>query len=208
MCLCDRRSASSAAYASTRLHSLLSGRSTDVDTFSRIVVCPSICLRMDSTEACERKKRLVSALSSRNSPSSKCSVSMYGDPNWLASYRAKKITRLAFSVYLSNRRPPNGNLCAGGIARCVVSRCTTRCAAQLIVLHKTCDAKSFLRAPQRFAASPSGSVGAIPGAHFAFHPASKITTAQNPDCVLPTPAALPAPLRDPCRPRAEARECN
>jgi hypothetical protein len=27
---------------------------------------------------------------------------MYGEPNWLASYRAKKITRLAFSVYRSN----------------------------------------------------------------------------------------------------------
>jgi hypothetical protein len=27
---------------------------------------------------------------------------MYGLPNWLASYRAKKITRRAFSVYRSN----------------------------------------------------------------------------------------------------------
>ena len=32
-------------------------------------MCPSICLRMDSTEACERRKRLVRALSSRRSPS-------------------------------------------------------------------------------------------------------------------------------------------
>ena len=30
------------------------------------------------------------------------SVSMYGLPNWLASYRAKKITLRAFSVYRSN----------------------------------------------------------------------------------------------------------
>ncbi len=76
MCLCESRSASSAAYASTRLHSFESGRSTEVDTFSRIVVCPSICFRIDSTDACDRKKRFVSALSSRSNPSSKCSVSM------------------------------------------------------------------------------------------------------------------------------------
>src|SRR5579859_1992285 len=105
MCLWLRRSASSAAYANTRLHSLLKGRSTEVETFSRIVVCPSICLRMDSTDACERRKRLVNALSSRNRPSSRCSVSIYGEPNWLASYLAKKITRLAFSVYRSNIFP-------------------------------------------------------------------------------------------------------
>src|SRR5580658_9428623 len=60
---------------------------------------------MDSTEAWERRKRLVSALSSRNRPSSKCSVSIYGEPNWLASYRAKKMTRRAFSVYRSNMFP-------------------------------------------------------------------------------------------------------
>src|SRR5262249_30540903 len=30
---------------------------------------------------------------------------MYGEPNWLASYLAKKITRLAFSVYRSNICP-------------------------------------------------------------------------------------------------------
>src|SRR6202161_2891589 len=60
---------------------------------------------MDSTAAWERRKRLVSALSSRRRPSSKCSVSMYGEPNWLASYRAKKMTRRAFSVYRSNMFP-------------------------------------------------------------------------------------------------------
>ena len=76
MCLCESRSASSAAYASTRLHSFDSGKSTDVETFSRMVVCPSICLRMDSTEACERRNLLVSALSSRSNPNSRCSVSM------------------------------------------------------------------------------------------------------------------------------------
>src|SRR5579859_391625 len=30
---------------------------------------------------------------------------MYGEPNWLASYLAKKITRRAFSVYRSNISP-------------------------------------------------------------------------------------------------------
>src|SRR5882757_9942213 len=60
---------------------------------------------MDSTEAWERRKRFVSALSSRKRPSNKCSVSIYGEPNWLASYRAKKMTRRAFSVYRSNMFP-------------------------------------------------------------------------------------------------------
>src|SRR6267154_3571014 len=60
---------------------------------------------MDSTEAWERRKRFVSALSSRRRPSNKCSVSIYGEPNWLASYRAKKMTRRAFSVYRSNMFP-------------------------------------------------------------------------------------------------------
>src|ERR1039457_6537196 len=55
--------------------------STLVDTFSRMVVCPSICFRMDSTAAWERRKRFASALSSRSRPSSRCSVSMYGLPN-------------------------------------------------------------------------------------------------------------------------------
>src|ERR1022692_4656908 len=67
-----------------------------------MVVCPSICFRMDSTAACERRKRFASALSSRSRPRRRCSVSMYGLPNWLASYRAKKITLRAFSVYRSN----------------------------------------------------------------------------------------------------------
>ena len=48
------------------------------------------------------KKRLIKALSSRSKPSKMCSVSIRQDPNWLASYRAKKITLLAFSVYFSN----------------------------------------------------------------------------------------------------------
>ena len=46
---------------------------------------PSICLRMDSTAACERRNRFASVLSSRNRPRSRCSVSMNGLPNWLAS---------------------------------------------------------------------------------------------------------------------------
>ena len=76
MCLWVSRSASSAPYDSTRLHSWLSGRSTEVDTFSLGAVCPSICLRMDSTAASELRKRFARALSSRSRPSSKCSVSM------------------------------------------------------------------------------------------------------------------------------------
>ena len=58
------------------LHSFESGRSTEVETFSRICVWPSICLRIDSTAACDRRNRLASALSSRSRPSSRCSVSM------------------------------------------------------------------------------------------------------------------------------------
>jgi len=38
---------------------------------------------------------------------------MEGLPNWLASYRAKKITRLAFSVYLSNMSTAVGFQAAG-----------------------------------------------------------------------------------------------
>ena len=98
MCWWLSRSASSAPYASTRLHSWLIGRSTDVDTFSPGAVCPSIRLRMDSTAACERRKRSASASCSRSSSSSECSVSIKGLPNWLASYRPKKMVRRAFSV--------------------------------------------------------------------------------------------------------------
>ncbi len=76
MCLWLSRSASSAPYAKTRLHSWLSGRSTEVDTFSRTVVCASICLRIDSIAAWDRRKRFASALSSRKRPSKRCSVSI------------------------------------------------------------------------------------------------------------------------------------
>src|SRR5260221_11559820 len=85
-----------------RLHSALRGTSTDVEMRSRIVMRASISLRIDSIEPCWRRKRLARALSSRIKPSSKCSVSMYGLPYWLASYLAKKMTRRAFSVYRSN----------------------------------------------------------------------------------------------------------
>src|SRR5713226_2338048 len=101
-CLWPRRSASSAAILRMRLHSALSGTSTDVEMRSRMVMRPSISLRIDSIEPCWRRKRLASALSSRIKPSSKCSVSMYGLPYWLASYLAKNMTRRAFSVYRSN----------------------------------------------------------------------------------------------------------
>src|SRR6266700_867062 len=101
-CLWPRRSASSAAILRMRLNSALSGTSTDVEMRSRMVMRASISLRIDSIEPCWRRKRLASALSSRIRPSSKCSVSMYGLPYWLASYLAKNITRRAFSVYRSN----------------------------------------------------------------------------------------------------------
>src|SRR3954463_3482168 len=92
-------------------------------------VCPSICLRMDSTEACERKNRFVRALSSLRSPRRRCSVSMYGEPNWLASYRAKNMTRLAFSVYLSNIVPsPN----PGGRWPAFYLTADKRCLANII----------------------------------------------------------------------------
>src|SRR5215831_2292565 len=102
-CLWPRRSASSAAMFKMRLHSALRGTSTEVEMRSRIVMRASISLRMDSMEPCWRRKRLARALSSRIKPRSKCSVSIYGLPYWLASYLAKKITRRAFSVYRSNK---------------------------------------------------------------------------------------------------------
>ena len=68
-----------------RLHSFESGRSIEVETFSRMVVRPSISLRMLSIEEEFRRKRLVRFLSSRISPSSRCSVSIVVLPNWLAS---------------------------------------------------------------------------------------------------------------------------
>ncbi len=97
-CLCPRRSASSVAKFKMRFDSWLRGTSTEVEMRSRIVMRCSISLRMDSIEPWERRKRLARALSSRINPSNRCSVSMYGDPYWLASYRAKNITRRAFSV--------------------------------------------------------------------------------------------------------------
>src|ERR1700674_5122861 len=101
-CLWPRRSASSAAIFRMRLHSALSGTSTEVEMRSRIVMRASISLRIDSIEPCWRRKRFARALSSRIKPSRRCSVSMYGLPYWLASYLAKNMTRRAFSVYRSN----------------------------------------------------------------------------------------------------------
>src|SRR5882757_832225 len=101
-CFTPSRSASSPAILRMRLHSALSGTSTDVEMRSRMVMRASISLRIDSIEPCWRRKRFASALSSRIKPSSKCSVSMYGLPYWLASYLAKNMTRRAFSVYRSN----------------------------------------------------------------------------------------------------------
>src|SRR5215469_12256760 len=44
------------------------GKSTEVEEDLRTVVCTSTCLRMLSTEAWERRNRLVGALSSRRRP--------------------------------------------------------------------------------------------------------------------------------------------
>ena len=97
-CFTPSRSASSAAIFRMRLHSALKGTSTEVEMRSRMVMRASISFRMDSIDPCCRRNRLARALSSRIKPSKRCSVSMYGLPYWLASYRAKKITRRAFSV--------------------------------------------------------------------------------------------------------------
>src|SRR5882724_400897 len=102
MCRCCSRSASSAAFFRILLHSSVNGRSMDVDTFSRIVVRPSIWLRMLSIDEELRRKRWVRFLSSRIRPSRKCSDSIVVLPCCAASYLAKKITRLARSVYRSN----------------------------------------------------------------------------------------------------------
>jgi hypothetical protein len=68
------------------LVSVLKGISTEVETFSRNTVRPSISFRMFSSERCERAKiRLVSPFPSRISPSRRCSVSMEMLPSWLAS---------------------------------------------------------------------------------------------------------------------------
>jgi hypothetical protein len=68
------------------LVSALKGISTEVETFSRNTVRPSISLRMLSRERWERAKiRLVSPLPSRISPRRRCSVSMEMLPSWLAS---------------------------------------------------------------------------------------------------------------------------
>ena len=76
MCLCAMRSAWSMAWRKTRLTSSLKGSSTEVETRSRMVVRRSISFRMESIDPWERRKRLVSALSSRSKPSKRCSVSM------------------------------------------------------------------------------------------------------------------------------------
>src|SRR3989442_4048756 len=85
-----------------RLHSWLIGTSTEVGMRLQMVMRDSISLRMDSAQLCGGKKRMARALSSRIRPSKRCSLSMYELPYRLASYRAKKMTRRAFSLYLSN----------------------------------------------------------------------------------------------------------
>src|SRR6201987_1251092 len=103
---------------------------------------------MDSTEAWERRKRFVSALSSRKRPSNKCSVSIYGEPNWLASYRAKKMTRRAFSVYRSNIPCPRGQV--------YFFRCSCRKQAITQVTGITCESRFYDSEPfvQFFEAIP------------------------------------------------------
>ena len=72
MCLWFMRSDSSAAQTSARLDSWLSGRSTDVATLRPVVPRCGMEWRMAS----DARNWLASALSSRNTPSTRCSVSM------------------------------------------------------------------------------------------------------------------------------------
>src|SRR5215469_9332649 len=156
-CLWPKRSASSAAMFRMRLHSALRGTSTEVEMRSRIVIRASISFRMDSMEPCWRRKRLARALSSRIKPRSKCSVSMYGLPYWLASYLAKKITRRAFSVYRSNtlarfspRDPARASRSFAGTQNAVFQRqdaVTTRGERQ-IVRHD--EGRQFVHTMQPF----------------------------------------------------------
>ena len=80
----------------------LSGISTDVGILSPLARPHTTCPRIFSAEAPAGRKRAKVALSSRNNPSNRCSGSIAFEPNSLTSYRAKKITRRAFSVYFSN----------------------------------------------------------------------------------------------------------
>src|SRR6266436_484384 len=65
-----------------------------------------ICPRMDSMDCLPSvRKRAKRGLSSRDKPSRRCSGSIIEAPNWEASYRAKKTTRRAISVYRSNISP-------------------------------------------------------------------------------------------------------
>ena len=75
-------SASSAAYASTRLDSTDSGISTEVEIFSRTSVRAWISLRIASGSMSARASSLpVRPLFSRIRPSSRCSVSMVREPS-------------------------------------------------------------------------------------------------------------------------------
>ena len=79
--------------ARTRLVSALKGISTEVETFSRKTVRPSISLRMFSRDRCERAKiRLVSPCLP-GSARRRCSVSIETLPSWLASWQAKRLAR-------------------------------------------------------------------------------------------------------------------
>lgn len=83
------------------LAGLLSGRSRGVGiTLPTSVQLPTL-LRIVAGCAWG-SQRLHKSFSPRTSPSNRCSAPITGDPNWLASYRAKKITRRAFSLYGSN----------------------------------------------------------------------------------------------------------
>ncbi len=99
--VCDNRSASAEAFPRACLDSSLRGTSTDVVNRGPFFNCGSISglslvTGSSDNRPCSNEGRSLS------NPSSICSGSMSRLPYWLASYRAKKITRLAPSVYRSN----------------------------------------------------------------------------------------------------------
>lgn len=76
--LCPSLSASSAAKSRIWRHSAVSGTSTEVGMRSRAVMRLSISVRISDAKSVSPRNRVISARSSRTSPSSMCSVSIEG----------------------------------------------------------------------------------------------------------------------------------
>ena len=97
---------SSRAVFSTRLAPADMGISMEAGTRSRIWMALSTPRRMASRALSPAGKNRYRRLSSRSSPSRRCSTSSTPLPSRLASYLAKNMTRLAFSVNRSNMAAP------------------------------------------------------------------------------------------------------